>query len=241
MYAIQPQSNADISSGLVLAGNSGYEIKNDRVVINIAEIANRRDLENISGTLSIELWALEQPYRGADFKGAALAGTRIGEISGQNFLVNCCYDLLFQEPPEGVWYLTLMLREWTDAGYVTRDYVNFSLPYIVSEKPSIVRSETDNVINVSFSDTKKTASATAEKDIAAPEAAKPVPHKPESENAAVSLNNASAADIVAVKGISKKLAENIVAARPFESMEELLSVKGIGPKLLQKIRRFFEL
>ena len=241
MYAIQSQSNADISSGLILTGNSGYEIKNDRVTINIAEIANRRDLENISGTLAIEFWALEQPYRGADFSGAALAGTRIGEISGQHCIANCCYDLIFQEPPEGIWYLTLMLREWTEAGYVTRDYVNFALPYIVSGKPTIVRSESDNVINVSFTEAKKTVLASVEKEMAAPEPAKPARNEPESDNAAVSLNGASIADIVAVKGISKKIAENIVAARPFGSIEELLKVKGIGPKLLQKIRQFFEL
>jgi DNA uptake protein ComE-like DNA-binding protein len=55
------------------------------------------------------------------------------------------------------------------------------------------------------------------------------------------LNSASLQDIVSVKGISKKLAENIDAARPFGSLDEIMKVKGMGPKLWQKIRKFISL
>jgi competence ComEA-like helix-hairpin-helix protein len=58
---------------------------------------------------------------------------------------------------------------------------------------------------------------------------------------AVSLNTASRKEIAAVKGISNKVAENIVAARPFASLDELLKVKGVGAKLLEKVRQFIRL
>lgn len=235
MYAFQPQYNTLPISGLSLNGSCGYEAQNDQVTITISEIANNRDLENISGTLSIELWALNSPYTGGGFNGVALASTSIGEIFGQHFLSACRYDLSFQEPPEGTWFLTLMLREWVGTGYETRDYVNFELPYIVSNKPSILRNETDNVISVSFSGNKKAATA---KKTATPKAAKA---KAVAKNAAVSLNSASLQEIVAVKGVSQKLAENIEAARPFKSLDEVLKVKGMGPKLWEKIRNFLSL
>jgi hypothetical protein len=234
MLANQPQFNTFTVAGLSIIGNCGYEIQNCRVIINLSEIANQRELENISGTLSIELWALKSPYTGADFNGIAVAGTSIGELFGQHYLADCRYDLDFQEPPAGTWYLTLMLREWTGMGYETRDYINFALPYIVSNKPAVSRNETDNVINVSFSGTKNHPLTAATK------AGKATQKKPEAE-AAISLNSASLQDIVSVKGISKKLAENLDAARPFESIDEVLKVKGMGPKLWQKIRDFISL
>jgi hypothetical protein len=170
----------------------------------------------------------------------ALAGTSIGELFGQHRLSNCRYELNFQEPSSGTWYLTLMLREWTEMGYFTRDYVNFSLPYIVSKKPIILRNETDNVINVSFSGNNKTlATAVVEKSNipATAKATNSDQAKPQNETA-ISLNSASLDDIVSVKEMSNKLTENSDAARPFESSYEVLKVKGKGPKLWKKIRDF---
>jgi DNA uptake protein ComE-like DNA-binding protein len=223
-----------------------YSIGNERVIISIGKIANHRDPADVSGTLSVELWALDRPYSGGNFDGVPLAGTSIGEMLGQHFLTDCRYDLIFRQPPTGTWYLTLMLREWTAAGYVTRDYLNFALPYVVETRP-VVRSESDNVISIEFAGSKKRLAAPAEsEDKARPVAAVPIeasavsPMDPVPEPG-VSLNSSSPKEIAAVKGISKKVAENIVAARPFDSVEELLRVKGMGAKLLQKVRRFFRL
>ncbi|WP_036300070.1 ComEA family DNA-binding protein [Methylomarinum vadi] len=243
MNASQPQANSHGSSDVALIGNCGYRIQNNRVIIDIAQIANQRDMDNLSGTLSIELWALKQPYAGLGFNGIAVAGTTIGEIAGQHFLANCRYDLVYQEPPEGTWFLTLMLREWTGTGYATRDFVNFALPYVVVAKPAITRSETDNVINVRFAE-KKPLPVSEEKAQSQPvesKADKTNPKKSESANTALSLNTASYQDIAAIKGVSKKLAEHIIRKRPFESFDELKKIKGIGPKLLQKISHLFTL
>jgi competence ComEA-like helix-hairpin-helix protein len=281
MHTTQPQALATTSTQLALVGNCGYQIQDNRIVINIDEIASRRDLGDLSGTLSIELWALKQPYQGGEFSGTSLAGTQIGEMLGQHYLANCQYDLLLQEPPAGSWYLTLMLREWTDAGFVTRDFVNFALPYEVSGKATVVRSETDNVINVSFAGSEKPAAKIvaeqpqpAEAKPAAPKTEQPKAQAPVAETAAtseqkakvaapkakqskpqvpampaaaakqvkpsvsgkVALNKASRKEIASIKGISRKLAEDIVSARPFKSLDDLLKVKGMGPKLLHKVR-----
>ena len=234
MYANQLSHFSNEVSGLSLNGSCGFDIQNDRVIINVSEIANNRGFDNISGTLSIELWALDAPYNGADFNGFALAGTSIGEMFGQHYLSDCFYDLNFQEPPAGTWYLTLMLREWSETGYESRDYINFAVPYVVSSKPAVTRNEADNVINVRFSGNKSPAKETAGK------VSKSKKDKQTTETA-ISINSASIQDIVSVKGISKKLAENLDAARPFESLDEVLKVKGMGPKLWQKIRDFIKL
>nr|WP_269750504.1 helix-hairpin-helix domain-containing protein [Neptunomonas qingdaonensis] len=177
-----------------------------------------------------------------------------------------------------------MLREWDGHQYVTRDYVNFNLPYIVNEKPQVSRNETDNVITVDFS-SNKTASdihsldkkdttaqpisepqqavkkeasdkvvtdkAAAKKTATKKGATQKAPGKKspikKSDNkntvsdAKVSINNATASQLEVIKGMSKKLAQNIVADRPFKTLDETLQVKGMGPKLLQKMRSFLSL
>ncbi|WP_372738737.1 helix-hairpin-helix domain-containing protein [Neptunomonas sp.] len=275
--------SASIPSDLNLSGGCGYEILHDQVVINISHINNFRDTNSISGTLALELWALEQPYNGNGFRGHALSATSIGELSDLHFIQNQRYNLPFKAPSSGTWYFTLMLREWDGYQYVTRDYVNFNLPYIVNEKPQVSRSETDNVITVNFSgnktasdinsldinqqnkkDTptqpisepqqavKKAASdkvvthkAATNKVVTQKAAGKKAPIKKSDSNtvsdAKVSINNATASQLEVIKGMSKQLAQNIVADRPFKTLDETLQVKGMGPKLLQKMRSFLSL
>jgi DNA uptake protein ComE-like DNA-binding protein len=275
MYANPIGSAGHMETELSLTGNCGYSLEHGRVVVTIDEITNRRSAENLSGTLSIELWALNQPYSGGGFSGEALAGTRIGELAGQHLLANCRYDLLFDEAPAGTWHLVLMLREWDGVGYVTRDYVNFAIPYVVASRSAVVVGARDNVISVRFPGNEEVSAAAPEErapartepqaateasrpgtpaadrasagnrpqsahEAAPPEASPPKPSRAASA-AAVSLNAASTKEIAGIKGISRKLAENLVAARPFTSFDEVLAVKGVGAKLLQKLRKLVTL
>ncbi len=225
-----------------MAGNCGYEINADKVTVTIAEIANNRDSGCISGTLTVELWATSQLYQGGDVTGQILASACIGELYDQHFLTDCHYELDFLEPTEGTWLISLLLREWTDTGYSTCDYVNFAVPYVVANAPVIARHEDSNVINISFPENKKTpAKPAAKKTDAASQT--PVPEKTADTNHdnLLPINEASVKEIAAIKGVSKKLAENISAERPFSSFDALLNVKGMGPKLLEKIRIFIKL
>lgn len=58
----------------------------------------------------------------------------------------------------------------------------------------------------------------------------------------VDINKASAADLVAVPGIGKVLAQRIVEFRekngPFGEVDDLLKVQGIGEKSLEKLRPY---
>jgi DNA uptake protein ComE-like DNA-binding protein len=139
-----------------------------------------------------------------------------------------------------------MLREWTEMGYVTRDYVNFAVPYVVAAKPRVVRSTADNVINVSFAGKSDGSSVPSDGGSGAPPkvgVAEPAPIDPvkSSSHAAASLNEATIEEIAAVKGVSKKVAGNLVAARPFKSFDDLLEVKGIGKAMIKKLRQLFAL
>jgi len=247
MCAVETGSTPFGESPLSLTGPCGYAIEEDRIAITIAEIANHRDPANLSGTLAIELWALAEPYTGGGFTGAPLCGTSIGELRGQHVLANCRYDLIFQAPPPGTWSLTLMLREWTAMGYLTRDYVNFAAPYVAARQPAIMRSGLDDVMDVESAENRKPLGTPAE-PVAAPPGLTTAPGRAHTSSssepppdATVSLNAASSKDAAAVKGISETVAENTVAARPFASVDELPTVKGMRARLLKKVRQFLKL
>jgi hypothetical protein len=54
------------------------------------------------------------------------------------------------------------------------------------------------------------------------------------------LNTASAERLTEIAGISPSLAANLVAARPFETVEECLKVRGMGRNLLARVQAAFE-
>jgi competence ComEA-like helix-hairpin-helix protein len=211
----------------------GFNINQNRVLITIGQISSHRSSGDLSGTLAIELWALKSPYQNGQPDGELVAATSIGELAGQHFIADCSYDLIFQEPPAGTWHMSLLLREWTAEGYISRDYVNFSIPYVAPVNSSTKRSEANNLIKLDFSAPKKSPTKTVASDSAKPAA--------QDEKSYVSLNQAELNELEQVKGVSKKLAENIIATRPFNTLEEVLKVKGMGAKLLQKIRDYITL
>lgn len=54
----------------------------------------------------------------------------------------------------------------------------------------------------------------------------------------VNPNTASRSSLIAVPGIGPALADRIIAARPFASLEDMQRVSGIGPALLERLRPF---
>ena len=95
------------------------------ISLNVEEIVNNRDVDTLSGDISLELWATAKAYEGEGFSGYALASVALGQLNGQYGLQNCHYSLAIAQPPEGLWNLVLMLREWDNGVYVTRDFINF--------------------------------------------------------------------------------------------------------------------
>lgn len=260
MYATHVSSPANQTSELTLGGTCGYTIEGKRIHLSVSEILNQRELDNLSGTLSLEVWALKQAYTGGNFSGVAMAGTQVGQLGGQHLFANLNYDLPLHAPGEGSWIVCLMLREWTDAGYLTRDFMNFAVPFVVAAEANA--SVKDNVIRGKFEEKAPAAPAAPARvedvsvtvETEAPKPAKAakaeakakveveeVEEKASVTDGKISINQADVSEIASIKGVSLKLAENIILSRPFQTLEDLLNVKGVGAKLLQKIRDFVTL
>lgn len=229
---------------LRLAGHVAYEVQDGRVQISIDSIVSDRAADNLSGTLSLELWALPAPYAGTGFSGCPLAAVQIGELYGQHMLSSCRYDLLFTPPASGLWQLCLMLREWNGTLFETRDYVNFAIPFRQeAAQPVLLNELTDDdapadegKANKGQESEEAEVTVTADMPSAAPKRVKKNTARKSAREKPVSVNSASRKKLSKIKGVPEKLAELIIAGRPYSQIDDLLKVKGIGPKKLEKIR-----
>lgn len=216
--------NAVNQSGLSLNGNCGYRIQGDRILVTIDRIQSDRTYENLSGTLSLAIQAFS--FNDTFSNGLTLASTTIGEVKGQHILPDCAYDLIFQEPPAGDWALTLSLSEWNGTDYSLCDIVYFNVPYHVE-----VASKNTNTCIETEADTIKTELKSDQ-----PKQQKDPITLPESKACDFKqINRVKLERLAKIKGVSLKVAERVVAQRPYHSMKALLSVKGMGPKTLYKI------
>jgi len=195
-----------------MSGTIGYQLDGSRVQISVGRVENPRAAGNCSGTLSLEFWALSEPFTGGRFQGHHLAGVEIGSVNGGNELVLQPIDLAFTPPPAGNWQIVLMLREWTATGFVTRDFTNFATPFISAPVGE------------------KALAPVARKRVS------PAKARAKASVKSVSVNTASIEELAAVKGLSTKLAEGIVKQRPFASLDDLRRVKGLSAKTLAKVR-----
>jgi DNA uptake protein ComE-like DNA-binding protein len=234
-YANFPQAETFVQP--CLTGATGFSLAEDSVTLNVGAIDNPRAADNLSGSLSLELWAF------ADSKpeGIQLASANLGSLAGQNSWYELTIDTPLLAKPAGTWNIALLLREWTNAGYVTRDFTNFALPvsWVAEVAPKAeaapeAKPAAKPAAAPKAAEPKAVAPKAVEPKVAAAKAA-PKPAAAAAP-ASVSVNKASVAELVAVKGLPKAVAAAIVAARPFKTLDELVKVKGMGVKMLDKLK-----
>lgn len=239
-------------------GAVAYRLVDDNHVELTAEcISNPRVAANLSGSLALELWALTKPYTGGAFAGHCLARTDLGTLAGQSSWQGVAATVPAAVLPPGRWPLCLMLREWSAAGHVCRDYVNFEIPHDVAAPAAPVAEVAAVVAEVAAEPVVEPVAvaveAPAEAPVAAPAAAvsaapavaaapkapaKAAPAAAPAPDAAVrfSVNRATEAQLASIKGISKAIAKAIIAKRPFANLDDLAAIKGLGPKTLARVR-----
>lgn len=218
-----------------LLGTVDCHSSDDGLVIEVESIRNPRAAGNLSGTLALELWALDAPYAGTSWSGTPVASLVIGCLDGQASLERKRF-VVHAAPWPADSELTLMLREWTNTGYVTRDYRLLEQPALAAP---VAAPEPKPVPAAAPAQTVATAPTAVESEgartVQLPAA------KAQTSARRVSINRASAIQIRSLQGIGHKMAESIIAKRPYTSVNDLLRVKGIGMKRLEQLRAQLEL
>ena len=230
--AIYPVAESFVQPKLV--GNVTCALADGMATLTVDAIENPRAEDNLSGTLALELWALDAPYAGGSWQGIPVASLVVGVLGGGDQLSDCNF-VVPAAAPEGPGVLTLMLREWGPLGYVTRDFCNLSLEAPAKAKPKAAAKKAEPK--------EKATKAKAEPKPVATESKAPTKEGKASAKPAkapvakgVSINTANETALLAVKGLSATLVKAIIAGRPYVSLDDLGKVKGVGPKLLAKLR-----
>jgi hypothetical protein len=112
-----------------LEGTAGYWFQGESVTLTVDGVHNPRPRGNLSGSLALELRALANPSSNGALEGVLLAKADLGQVSGQGSTGPLQYSVPLSWPPAGQWRITLLLREWTAAGFSTRDSRSFSAPF----------------------------------------------------------------------------------------------------------------
>ncbi len=120
-----------------LVGAVGCWFESDtELVLDLDTIVNPRAADNLSGTLSVEVWALATPYTGGAFSGTPVAGAILGSLAGNDGWHPEAFHLRATRPGADARHLVVMLREWNGVAYVTRDHVSFAIPAPVAAQPA---------------------------------------------------------------------------------------------------------
>ncbi|MFT3924385.1 MAG: helix-hairpin-helix domain-containing protein [Myxococcales bacterium] len=249
-------------AGPKLAGSVSYVIDGSEVTVRAERVSNTRPVDNLSGSLVLELWAQSMTADDVARHVTCLAQVQLGRLSGQTSLEAIEQRVPFQIPSRGDWKLSLLLREWTaHASYITRDACDFAVAYAAAPLAPVVEAfrPVEGVPAVQAAVNAAAPTQVAE-PFQAPEAAEPTEaskaskgkkardgarasarRAPAAANAIdsdqrISITQASVEELSALEGLSRKVALEIVKSRPFASIDELVRVRGIGPRMLQNLR-----
>jgi hypothetical protein len=228
-------------------GNVGYRLQGREIVLEVDGIFNPRASDNISGTLSLELWAF--PVSGPAAEGLRLAASELDGVAGRSRISAIERRVAFDEPPVGGFQLALLLCEWTFAhGYVARDRRDFRWIYERPAPELPVASEGRSPIAAPAPAAVPAPARPVERlrlvPTVAPDLdAAPVPPPPRPEvavaataRAPVSIQSGSVEELAGVNGLNLKIAKEIIKARPFASLADLIRVRGIGQKTVERLK-----
>lgn len=124
-----------------LEGSVRSELDGQDFVLELETVVNPRPAADLSGTLALELWAIDGHYGGGHWQGEPLGAVALDRLGGQQRWSGLRQPWRLPEA-RGRKRLTLMLREWTAAGYVTRDWRMLDWPDAAAGPLSINRATT---------------------------------------------------------------------------------------------------
>ena len=119
-----------------LEGTWSYNINQ---FVNTLQIAGDKIINaeagGTSGTLKIIVYLTQFKYSGEpSITGYALGELMFNPLEGGFFYENINNVLIYQDPPPGMYFVTLVLTEYEDNSYYMTDYVNFDGSIIILDK-----------------------------------------------------------------------------------------------------------
>jgi hypothetical protein len=111
--------------GLQFKGTVSYEFNGTAATLRATRIENNSSTRT-SGSLRMELWALDSPYAGGTITGRQTAVAALSSVlDPRQYYENLSLVTTFLRPPNGRYYMSMLLTEWNGTQWIIRDSVNF--------------------------------------------------------------------------------------------------------------------
>ena len=127
------------ATAITATGPATYAISGSTVTLTIAQIDNPTTVE--TGTLRLELWAFTAAYAGQAENGYILATYPLGQLMPNFDFSNVSATVTYTPPPDGLWYVTFEVTEYTDSpddnGYAPDVYFDYATQLQVGTAPAI--------------------------------------------------------------------------------------------------------
>jgi hypothetical protein len=123
-----------------IQGNADYTIDGSTITFTVDKIC-RSNLGSGTGALTIQLYASQAPY-----SGGTLSGYVIGETaypSGSGCIIDIDRNETLRPPPDGTWYITMVLLEPIDGSLRIIDYRTFKDP-VAFKAGAVVQAPADH-------------------------------------------------------------------------------------------------
>lgn len=109
-----------------LSGNFGYQVSGSQVTITVDRVENVTD-NTTSGTLQLSLWATSSPYNGGGISGYSIGEYQFNDVLGPGqYFFDISRTVAYDAPPDGTYYLSMILAEWSGSAFEIIDSGSFS-------------------------------------------------------------------------------------------------------------------
>ncbi len=112
------------ASDVNIDGSVSYEIANGLVKIDVERVSNNGGAS--SGSLGLSLWATNSPYNGGSLSGYQLGSFQLGTLGAGYYYESFTLTDEFNSPPDGDYYISLILTEDVGGQSYIVDYSTFS-------------------------------------------------------------------------------------------------------------------
>jgi hypothetical protein len=109
---------------LRFVGNGGYSYKDDRLTLTCDKIVNEA-ASGRTGTLQVQLWATDEPYRGGGINGHLLGSIRRDGLESGKIYQDLDEQTELKRPPAGSYHMSLLLLEYDGEEYLIKDHIAF--------------------------------------------------------------------------------------------------------------------
>ena len=117
--------NPPSATGIDLSGSVSWRTSGTTINMTAGKVANLSS-NSSTGSLRLRIWATRSFYSGGSISGYIMGTLNLNPLQAGYYYSNINNTVSYSRPASGTYYTTMTVEEYTNSGWVIRDYINFS-------------------------------------------------------------------------------------------------------------------